>query len=671
MFRKMIEEKNDFVKKFVKFVCLEDKDYGEEYLVCRNTGLQYLGEFLERFEREAINPIDIIKSISCVRGELKDHQIYDGQLDYFKGKLDLLMEENDLFLDKLCYVIFLQKLGYSEESNVRLNNLLDSVKFDLNFLDLTAAINYGSLVLEEECKNKIYEILNNCNLDLDCLPLIKECAEGEAFFKKATSLPVLALMEKTYELKAKCIKDSKRLKFFKSLKKIGTRKLEFEDIEEFTEMTKQDFYFISLKISYEINEGVVFFRTNEHLANLIESSLSVNTKTYPYLCQIKVSTDRNSYFKKHISLDNLNFNETEPEYYLEFAKAYFLNKSPIKYDLYKDIVTKDSFLNFFKELDYNEYKKFKNKIILNVIAQNDDKAINDFYFNNIDNLEDISVNNKLILTEKGYIDFVEFIEHSLIETTALGEKEICFVLNSDYWYSPKYKGIYNGQLEKYNLKYTAFNFLKYMMENSINITAVTSVPWMLEFSRDIYKVSFRNILDLSKDENEIKSNLDLVLDYIFMHDTGNYVKHIIKLYKDEAFSKYIDISEEEMKLICEECLNSSIEDYSLMSEIKSIVFDNKEVYLYECKTHVDKILDSGDWTYSYSNNGYFFDKLYYSFNKGNEECKSEIRDYIKEKMINTEMDSIRNMSVKILSCLIEKNIINKKDALEIVSSYLD
>lgn len=671
MFRKMIEGKNDFVRGFIKFVCLEDKDAGTEYLVCRNTGLQYLGEFFERFERESINPMDIVKGVSCIKGELKDHQIYEGQLEYFKGKVDLLMEESDLFLDKLCYAIFLQKVGYNEESNVRLNSLLDSVKFDLNFLDLTAAISYGSLMLEEDLKNKIYEILNNCNLDLDCLPLIEDCAKGEAFFKEATSLPVLTVIDKVYELKAKYIKDSKRLKFLKGLKKIGSRKLEFEEVEDFTEMTKQDFYFASLKVSYEINEGVIFYRTNEHLANLIEASLGVNTKTYPYLCQIKVTTDRNSYFKKHISLDKLNFNEMEPEYYLEFAKAYFLNKSPIKYDLYKEAIVKESFLNFFKELDYEEYSKFKNKVILNVIAQNDDKTINDFYFNSIGNLEDIGIIDKFILTEKGYIDFVDCIEQGLIETMPSGERVIAFTKNGESSYFVNYKDVYESQLEKYNLKYTAFNFLKYTLENNVAILSTNSAPWIVEFIRDIYRVSLKNILDLSKDEDETKSNLDLILDYIFMNDTGKYVAYVVKMYKDDILSKYVDISEDEMKLICQECLNSNIEDYKLMSEIKSIVFDNKEGYLYECKTHVDNLIQSADWTYSHSNNKHFFYSLYDSYSKGDEDCKLEVKKYIKEKMIETKISSVKNMSVKILSGLIEKNIIDKKDAIEIINSYLD
>lgn len=669
MFRKFVEDRNDFVKKFVKFVCCEEKDSGTDYSICQTTGFQYLGEFFERYERENINPMDIIKGIACICGDLNGHQIYDGQLEYFKEKTDCLMSDNDVFLENLCYIIFLQKLGYEEESMAKLNDILEDMNFGFDFLTLTLAVYCGNLKLDESYKVKVYEVLNNCNLNLDCLSLAMECSKSESFLKKPSVLPGISVIEKTYELKSKNIKNSNKLKFLKNLKKIGTRKLEFEDVKEFVEIKEQDFYFISLKVSYEINDGLVLYRTNEHLANLIEDSINVNTKTYPYLCQIEVTTDKNAYWKKKIGLRNLDFNATEPEYYAEFVKMNQLNYS-IKYDSYKELVVRKSFFEFFKNLKYDDYKKFKNKIAMEVVALNEDKSVNDFYVSNIENFDDMSIVDKFILVEKGYLDFVSFIESDLLNVNELGETEISFLLEAEHWFAPRYKVIYSGELEKYNLKNVAFSFLKYMMKHNVKVSGVNSASWIREFFIDVYFVSFENVLDLSKSEDDIKNNLELILNYIFMYDTNSYIRYVVKAYLNDSLNKYLDISEEEMKLFCEECLNSKMQDYNLMGNIKSIMFDSKEGYLYECKSRIDNFL-SVDWTYSYASNNYVLDALVSSFDKGDEESKSEIRKYIKESFIKTEVTSIKNMSVRILKLLVDKNIVKKEDAMDIISSYLD
>lgn len=675
MFRKMIEENNEFVKRFTKFVCLEEKDSVNEYYICGRTGLQYLGEFFERYERESINPMDIVRGIACVSGDLKEHQMYDGQLDYFKGRIDSIMDSNEVFLDKLCYVIFLQKLGFEEESKLKLGNILESLKFDLDFLILTLAINYENLKMEDSFKDKIYEVLNNCNLDLDCLSLIKECTKGEAYLKKASALIALKVLEGTYEVKSKNIKDSKRLKFLKNLKKIGTRKLEYEDVEDFVTINKQDFYFICLKVSYEINENLVLYRTNEYLVELIEKSLDFNTKSYPYLYQIEVSRDKSSYWKRKIRLYNLDFNSIEPEYYSEFVKMYFLLSESIEYNFYEKLVSKESFLEFFKELDYDKYKEFKNTVALSVIASSEDKSLNDFYFSNIeglsedDNFEDISITDRFILIEKGYLDFLNCIESALIKTNDSTQKEMDFVLNEDY-ITLKYKGTYKNQLDKYNLKHTAFAFLNYIMKNNVKIVSISSINWIRNFVRDIYSVSLKNIFDLVKDEEDIKSNLNLILDYVFMYKTDDYVKCIVSLYKDDILNKYLNISEDEIKIICDECLNSKICDTQLMKDVKSILFDSKDNYLYECKAKFDRILEI-DWSNPYSGCEHSILDLFYSFDKGNDEYKSEIRNYIKEAFFKTKTESVKNTSVKMLRGLINKDIIRKEDALEIISVYLD
>lgn len=670
MFRKLVEGDNKFVKGFVKFVYNEEKDINGEYAVCRDSGLQYLGEFFERYERESLNPINIMKGIACGNVDLPEHSIYDGQLEYFMDKVDYLMKHNDVFLDKLCYVIFLQKVGYKDKSKENLEKILDSLKLDLDFLTLTMALGYGSLKIEEETKNKLIELLDYDNLDLDVLSFIKGCALRELRLDTITPLVALKDIEKIYKLKAKNIHDSKKLKFYKSLKKIGTRKLSFEDVEEFIGLNEHDFYFVSLKISNEINEGLVLYRTNEFLADLIQQNINVNSKTYPYLCKIEISTDKSNYWKKKIALNNIDFNFVTSDYYYEFMEACLLMQTPLKYESYKDLVLRSSFLEYFKNLNYTDYRAIKNNIIMNVIANCSDKNINDFYFSCIVSLKDISLFDKFILVEKGYLDFVDFVERDLVSVSDMGVREISLIKKDVYGMNCGYKAIYKEEMSKFNLKYVAFELLKYIVQNDIKIQTHGNTTWMVDFVKDIYEVSLYNLLELDECKDSLSDYLSIILDYILMYDSGSYLRTLISLYKDEKLSKYLDISDEEIKMLCKESLNFTINDANLLNKIKSIVFDEKEVCLYECKSNFDSFLAS-DWYHCYSSNNHWLDALSRSFNKGNDDCKAKVREYIKEKMIENEKPNIKYLSFRILSDLTSKNIIEKEDALYILSYYLD
>lgn len=669
MFKKMIEKENPFIKDFSEFASFEGKGADSNYKVCVDFGFQYLGEFFERYERESINPMGIVKGIACSDVDVSKHQIYEGQLDKFKKEVDKLIEDESSFLDKLCYCIFLQKFGYKKDSKTILDSIIESLKIDSDFLALTLAINGKNLCVEEEDKDIIRELLNKEDIGVDALCYIKKCSTKTNYLEEHTELPALKFICETYDLKKRYIEDSNKLKFFKELKKIGTRKLEYDAVKDFINLSKQDFYFISLKISYEINSAITLYRTNEYLSNCIQDSIDVNSKSYIYFPKMQIKLGKDCFASKIIQLGRVDFNNVNSEYFDEFKEVYLLNGKTIKYKSFKNIASDQKFMKYFSDLDNEENGIFKNNFALAVIKNNEDKDINDFYFSNIIDPLNIKLFDKLALIERGYLDINSFMEEVVSEDTESRKKLNFAEKGGIYNYNIRYKDIYSEDLYIYNLKDTAFSLLKYFLENDIVFNFDFGANWINIFVKDVYKVVLNNKEYFFNSENA-KENVSLVLDFIFMYDTRAYLKTLIEFYKDDFLNKYLDISEDEIKAICEECLNGDMEDNGLLNEIKSIYFKDKERELFDCKQNFDKFLNS-NWIYAYADYDYYLNKMREKLDKCDSEDRNEFREYVIEQMSKTNETYIKYMSSKILSRLIEKELIEKEDAMQIVEKLID
>lgn len=662
MFRKLIISKNNNIEDFVKFFYKESEVEPCEYSICRKTGLSYLGEFFERYERESINPLDIVHGIACGTTELPEHQIYQGQLEGFLERLELIMNSNNDFLDKLTYIIFLKKLGFEDKSQFLLQTMIDNLELDLNFLALTLSIASGNLDIDDDMRSSIVNLLNDKQLNLDCLSVADSLNEKIYSLDSTTELVGLRYIEKAYSLKAKDIKDTNRFKFYKSLKKIGTKSLVFDDVKEFINLSEQEFYFVSIKIANETYvKGYGLYSANEHLLKLLEPSIDVNSKLYPYLVFLGVPTAKE--WKESVKISKLDFNNIKKEYYEEFAKVYTKNKT-ISYEKYKNLVDKEEFIEFICSLDYESYKHFKNNISLKVIAFSNDKEICDKYFTNFKNLDDIGVNETFILIDKGYVNLKEFIEESVVGVNGFNLKYINLYYGINGSNNRKLSS-YTKVISNYNLENIAMDLVYYFLENEVRVEYVT-YGGLSAFIDDIYNIALKKCYK-TKDKNLKAEYLRKIDDFVFMYDSPKYVGFLIDMYKDEDMNAILEISEDEIKEICKRTM-AYVKQSPLEDKIKEILLSETEFFVDECKKAFDAYIEV-DWNFLNYDYNHLFDIFIECFKKCDKSQIEEVVDYIKMQMINTKKEDFKRSAVKHLERFVNNEVLEKSDALEILESY--
>lgn len=640
-------------------------------------GLSYLGEYLERYERANISPLEIIRAIASEPMSLPEYQIYDGQLEGFISEVEPFLENDIFFINKLCYGIFLYKLGKLEESSIYIKNLIIDIDLDENFNLLTLSLASGNIPCNDDIRNIVIEKLNTKSINIDFERLIDlSIDEGLNY---PTGVSALKFITKAYNLKEKDFEDKGKFNFYKELKNTGTKNANYENIINYMDISKQDYYFLCLKIAKEsYSNGSTLNNALTIFTEAIRENINVNSKHYIKFFKferelIKIDgrsggwhySDYGKDFSNLITLSKASFENVQKEYFKEALIAYCEAKNKISYDQVAMLFYRNDFIEFLESIDDEQWNDTINNLALDVLAMCSDKNINLRYFKILKNIELIPSYGQIIMLNRGFIDIVDFMEKFFVK-----QKKDADVIYFNLLENPTNTDFIRTQLtnnlNKFELKYAAFKMAEYMIDNDVLISR------KVYNSHNLLTVICKNACDyalsIKGDSDAKKEAIKIIDDFCYMYVSTLYADFIFKVYEDVDAREVLSLTAENIKEIATYALNCEyLVDNSLLEKIKELAFDETDYYLNECISKIDSFINN----YNYFTMENKLDDYNEFYKKGSDNLKARVRSILKEKLMTTNISVFKYQGFEFFKMLIDKELIRKNDLLSVISYYFD
>lgn len=664
MFKKLVKNGGLKLDGFADF--FYKKNYNGYYEVCQDSGFEYFGEFLERYAQVDINPMAIVQAVACEPGALPSHQIYEGQLEGFISTMnELIMDDTD-FLNNLCYGIFLYKVGYISECEKIIKDLISNNQLDENFLILTAAIGQSHFKIAKEIRDIIVDKLNKSSVSINVLDYVKSSINRNFGLTDITCLPALRVIYKAYNLKPKDFSEEYMYKLdqYKALRKIGTKTSEYLDIKDILSVSAQEYYFLALKVAREVYvDGSSLVMANECIVEKISKNIDANSEIYKYLSKIYIRYQSGSYLGT-INLGNIVFDNIDESYFMNSVIAYSENLNKIEYENIRMLFISEEYISFLEGISKDE---MTNKIVIDVITNEDDKVIRDRYFNMLKGLEtsDFSYKRKLILFDRGYIegDFISdaFIEEKDSKSMFVADKR-CEKDN----YGSSYISTIAWMFKEYNFNRTSYEMVNFFIDNNIQLSSCDSGEknMISNIGSLACKYAENEIIDISK-KNEFIKKLEI---YYYMYNSQEYYEFILSKYFEEDYKEALNITEEDINEIAKYILDKPYASgKDILVQIKNFLFSESDFSFNDFKIKFNFYIDS--WNDNRSRNA-FRELLVEYAGSMSLENKVRAREYAVEILLNIDGEGFRNVSMEYMQELLNMSLLTKLDCLSILESYL-
>lgn len=556
----------------------------DKFQIVKDTGLAYFGEYLERHEQRGMTVTDILWAVAQNQNKLEGYQIYDGQMEMFIERVDLLrIERNDFKLDML-YAMFLQKMGINKKFDTVFDEIIKYLKLDDNFLLFSAAIKEGYIVLTTNIKSSIVELLQEGHLTVDMDYIVSTVdSRSYASFETNTYLYVIKNICNIYDLRKKdFLKNPDRLNIFKALKLFGTKDTNYDICNRFLCLGKQEFYYLALKVANETYAvGAAMVAANTMLISKLEEHINPNSDLYVSFPKLSIRV-KGGYDTDVISVTNIDFSEVTREYYPRAVFIYNRYKYEYTYGKMESLFTKSDFIEYVESNNENGSFNLKiySTIAMSVIKYSPDKGIRDIYYELIKNQSDLSVNNIAVLYSKGYAP-VDAIYEKIFSINGAGRLATKDVVQD----------VMNMCLSN-NLNDLLLGIVKKVMDEDIFFS---NYYWKSRVLGNVIPRLKKEYLDNEEISDGERVEVALLLnDFAFIHRSSSYFEFIIKNSSNELFKTAVGLTDEDIKSIGEYLLNKGYtKSRNMYDEIKNIVYDEEYLAIEACEIAIHNHIFSG------------------------------------------------------------------------------
>lgn len=638
---------------------LSEMFYGDElvgrntYSINEETGLNYFGEYLERHIQTPINIYEIMAAVaSRPLNSMEGYQIYDGQFELFVERVNEERTNNGSFELELLYAMFLQKLNKDDLANDVIMNIANLLELDKDFLVFTLSIYDGYLKLDEAVRKIIVNKLNEGSFSIDVEGLSPMALSSYSSLRFETELPALKNIFKVYNLKKSEFKNNpEKLEAYKALRKIGTKDSDYDKCNCVLNLTKQNFYFLALKIANETYaEGTAMAKTNNALIEMLNANINPNSDLYTILPNLRIRVS-GGYSTDVFSFKLIDFSNIEKEYFDNVIKIFGGYKKRIVYEQIADLIKREDFIQYLSDKKDDELATHEKHLVMKVIFENSDDGILNKYYEIIKNQKNLAVNDIAILCDKGFTDLNTIFDNlfysdshgNVYALDSLGDMlNVCISHNLENVVVEIMNKIVNDKItiEQYYWRDRAF-------ENTIN------------FLNDKFIKS-------ECDQEIKKMVIEKLNDFVFIYASGLYYKFILNNIDDEMFKETLNISEVDIKAIGNYLLER---DYivsassTVVEKVKRLVYDEQDIAFESCKKIIDTYV-SDSIRYKTSNSPDRISEVIEAI-----QDKSRVAQYYKNKVTNLYYSFENNATfVDSLRIMLKLGLITEDETVDMIKN---